>query len=58
LVNRSFAADCVCDIPVVMQAKYCYHCHMVARWNQRSSGVVVAMMLIIESLQELDEKKY
>jgi hypothetical protein len=41
-----------------MQAKYCYHCHMVVRWNHRSSSsMVVAMMLLIESAR-VEEKKY
>jgi len=42
-----------------MQAEYCYHCHMVVRWNQRrrSSSMVVAMMLLIESAR-VEEKKY
>jgi hypothetical protein len=40
-----------------MQAEYCYHCHMIVRWNNRSSSMVVAMMLLIESAR-VEEKKY
>ena len=54
--NRRSAAVCSCDIPV-MQAKYCPHGHMVVRWNHRSSSMVVAMMLLIESVR-VEEKKY
>jgi hypothetical protein len=56
LENRRSAAVYLCDIPV-MQAKYCYHCHMAVRWNHRSSSMVVAMMLHIESAR-VEEKKY